>query len=103
MHSDRDAVYRSQAYVRQLLVEDGVTLSFSECGAKGNPWIESMWGRLKVELGSAITFAESLQELVEVIDDHLRDYNRQRRHSGLDYQIPRVVLAEHLEEVHDEP
>ena len=101
VHSDRDAVYRSHTYVRQLLVGDGVALSFSERGAKDNPWVESMWGRLKVELGSAMTCAESLQELAEVVEAHLRYYNRRRRHSGLDHQIPLVALAKQLEELAD--
>lgn len=102
VHSDLDSVYRSYDYVRQLLVVDGVTLSYSERGARDNPWIESLWGRLKVELGSAITCAQSLSELVAVIEAHLSlrgYYNCRRRHSALDYRAPLVVLAEEHEEV----
>lgn len=106
VHSDLDSVYRSYDYVRQLLVADGVSLSYSERGARDNPWIESLWGRLKVELGSAITCAQSQGELVEVIEAHLGlrgYYNDRRRHSALDYRAPLVALAEDHPEIDLEP
>jgi putative transposase len=37
VHSDQDAVYTSYEWLRTLIVEDGVVISFSENGAKDNP------------------------------------------------------------------
>ncbi len=49
VHHDQDPVFTSYAWLRKLQIEDVVGISFSEHGARGNPWIESLWGRMKVE------------------------------------------------------
>ena len=38
VHSDQDTVYTSYDWLRALIVESGVVVSFSENGAKENPW-----------------------------------------------------------------
>ena len=42
--------------------DDGLRVSYPERGAKGNPWIESLWGRMKTEAGSQIVEAQALPE-----------------------------------------
>ena len=66
VHQDQDPVYTSYAWIQQLMIEDGVGISFSENGARGNPWIESLWGRMKVETESLIHQAETFEELERV-------------------------------------
>jgi len=97
VHHDMDAVYTSYDWVRTLLLMDAVRISYSENGARDNPWIESMWGRLKVENRSLFHEAESLQELTEIVDDRLVYYNERRRHSELQYQPPIIALEHHLD------
>lgn len=92
VHQDLDSVYTSYAWARRLLIEDEVRISYSENGANDNPWIESVWARLKTELGSEITEAPTLQALEEVIDRHFEYYNNQRRHSAIGYRPPNEHL-----------
>jgi len=42
-------------------------VSFTEHGAKDNPWSLSLWGRFKVENGSLLSEAATLEELEWVI------------------------------------
>ena len=92
VHSDQDSVYTSYAWLQTLLLEDGVRISYSENGARGNPWIESFWARFKQENASLITEAESLSDLREVVDRQMRYYNRERRHSGVGNRPPLAYL-----------
>lgn len=96
VHHDMDSVYKSYDWVRTLLLMDAVRISYSENGAKDNPWIESMWGRLKVENRSLFHEAESLEELTEIVEDRLVYYNERRRHSELQYQPPIEWLEQQL-------
>ncbi|MCS3642324.1 hypothetical protein GGP91_002832 [Salinibacter ruber] len=50
-------------------------VSYFENGAKGNPWIKSLWGRTKAEIGSRITKASSLPALRTVFDERFICYN----------------------------
>jgi len=93
LHSDLDSVYTSFDWLRQVLLEDGLRVSYSERGAKDNPWIESLWGRMKTEIGSRIVEAQTLPELVGVIDERFRYYNHRRRHSQIGNQPPVPYLA----------
>jgi len=68
-------------------------VSYSEHGAKDNPWTESLWGRMKTAEGSRIVEAQTLPELEGVIDDRFRYYNRKRRHSQIGNQPPGTHLA----------
>ena len=92
VHQDMDAVYTSYAWTRRLLIEDQVRISYSENGAKNNPWIESAWGRLKTELGSEIIEAPTLEQLKEVVNEHFEYYNDDRRHSSIGYKPPNEHL-----------
>ncbi len=97
VHQDQDSVFTSYRWLRQLLLEDGVRLSYSPNGARSNPWIESLWGRMKVESRSLILEASSLLELREVIDRRFEYYNEKRRHSSIGYQTPAEFLAAQIE------
>ena len=93
LHSDLDSVYTSYDWLRQVLLDDGLRVSYSERGAKDNPWIESQRrnfceGRMKTEIGSRIVEAQTLPELEAVIDKRFRYYNHKLRHSQIGHQPP---------------
>jgi transposase InsO family protein len=102
IHHDLDSVYTSYRWLRATLLEDGLRVSYSENGAKGNPWIESLWGRTKDEIGSRITEASSLPALRSILDERFRYYNRERRHSSIGYLPPREHLGQTLDTVEPE-
>src|SRR5205823_9640676 len=87
-HSDRGSQYACGDY-QQLLAVHGLRCSMSRTGnCYDNAVMESFWGTLKTELVYHETYAtreaahQSLFEYIEVF------YNRQRRHSTLDYLSP---------------
>mgnify|MGYP006313005091 CR=1 FL=1 len=65
---DQDAVYTSYDWLQKLLIRDRVRVSYAERGARDNPWIESLWGHFKVENGSLLSEAATLEELEWVIE-----------------------------------
>jgi len=97
LHSDLDSVYTSYDWLRQVLLDDGLRVSYSERGAKDNPWIESLWGRMKTEAGSRIVEAQTLPDLEDVIDERFRYYNCRRRHSQIGNRPPLTYLANVLD------
>ena len=87
-HSDRGVQYACDQY-QQVLSERGLTPSMSRRGnCYDNAVMESFFGTLKTELVHHETYPtrevarQSLFEYIEVF------YNRQRRHSALDYISP---------------
>lgn len=87
-HSDRGSQYAAGPYQQQLTTY-GIRASMSR---KGNCWdnacVESFFGTLKRELvyhRQYTTRNEAIQDIFEYIEVF---YNRQRRHSTLDYQTP---------------
>lgn len=87
-HSDRGVQYACDQY-QALLQQHGLQPSMSRRGnCYDNAVMESFWGTLKTELVHHERYAtraaarQSLFEYIEVF------YNRQRRHSSLDYQSP---------------
>jgi hypothetical protein len=85
---DRDAVFTSYAWLRALLLDAGVQVSYSENGAKGNPWIESFWAPFKHENHSLLLEAETLDALRAIVDQQMRYYDRERRRSGIGNRPP---------------
>ena len=85
-HSDRGCQYTSNDYQKKLQ-DNGLSVSMS---GKGNCWdnavAESFFATLKVELGDSFSSRhaarEALFDYIEVF------YNRQRRHTALDYLTP---------------
>jgi transposase InsO family protein len=103
IHHDQDSVYTSYQWLRTILLEDSMRVSYSENGAKGNPWIESLWGRTKTEIGSRIAEAQSLLALQEVLDRRFQYYNQERRHSSIGYVPPHEHLTSALSTCESEP
>ncbi|EAR09117.1 transposase and inactivated derivative [Reinekea sp. MED297] len=88
LHSDRGVQYRSREY-QDFARAHGLQLSMSR---KGNCWdnapMESFYSRLKVELIHGTEY-RSKNELRSSIFEYIEIfYNRQRRHSGLNYVSP---------------
>lgn len=94
VHHDQDTVYTSYQWLDRLLLEDRAKVSYSTRGAKDNPWIESLWSRLKHEIGSQVTDAQNLKELNTVIEERMEYYNTSRRHSST-LNIPPARYLEH--------
>ena len=99
VHHDRDSVYTSYEWTSQLLLKDRARLSYALRGAKDNPAMESFNGRFKDENHSLLLEAQSLDELVEVVDRRMTYYNTERRHSSIDYLPP----ATYIERVRPDP
>ena len=87
-HSDRGSQYASQEY-RQMLSANGLIASMSrKANCYDNAPMESFWASLKKELvyqESFLTIEAAKANLFEYIEVF---YNRQRRHSALDYRSP---------------
>ena len=103
IHHDLDSVYTSYRWLRAILLDDEMRISYSESGARGNPWIESLWGRTKAEVGSRITEASSLPALRTVFDERFRYYNQERRHSSIGQIPPQEHLGQTLDTLESEP
>ena len=87
-HSDRGGQYASRRF-RELLEAHGMKASMSrKADVYDNAVMESCFGTLKKELVHDATYAtraEARQAIFEYIEVF---YNRQRRHSTLDYRSP---------------
>ncbi len=92
IHHDQGAVFTSYDWTGQLLLKDSVRVSYALGGAKDNPEMESFTGRFKEENHSLFLDAQSLAELAAVVDERMRYYNSQRRHSAIDYQSPLTYI-----------
>ncbi|WP_103030540.1 DDE-type integrase/transposase/recombinase [Salinibacter altiplanensis] len=103
IHHDQDSVCTSYRWLRAVLLNDGLRVSYSENGAKGNPWTESLWGRTKTEVGSQIAEASSLPALRDVFDSRFKYYNQERRHSSIGYVPPCEHLGQTLDTPESEP
>jgi len=93
VHTDQDSVFKSYDWLRAIMTQDWCVVSFSEDGARGNPWIESFWSRFKQENHSLLIEAPTFEELTLVIDDRMRYYHEERRHSSTN-NLPPMVHAE---------
>jgi putative transposase len=96
LHQDRDSVFTSERWVRRLLIEDGVRLSYSLRGAKGNTEMESWNGRFKLENADLFAEATDLDELEAVVGARIRYYCEMRRHSTLGNIAPRTYVRRRL-------
>nr|WP_251954535.1 integrase core domain-containing protein [Salinibacter ruber] len=97
IHHDPGSVYTSYRWLEATLLGDEMRISYSESEAKGNPWIESLWGLTKAEVGPRITEASSLPALRTVFDERFICYNQERRHSSIGYIPPGEHLGRTLE------
>ena len=92
MHHDQGSAFISYEWTSQLLVKDKVRLSYALRGAKDNPEMESFNGHFKNESLSLFLDAQTLGELVAMVDDRMRYYNNERRHSSIDYLAPLAYI-----------
>jgi putative transposase len=87
-HTDQGVQYTSKAY-QQHLQEAGLLASMSRKGMPyDNAMMESFFASLKQELTHHERFVDRDQARSKVFDYIEVFYNRQRLHSGLDYQSP---------------
>lgn len=88
LHSDRGSQYASLSY-QHLLKQQGITCSMSR---RGNCWdnapMESFFRTLKVECVYRHIFATREQAKTSIFDYIEIFYNRQRKHSALNYLSP---------------
>jgi len=98
MHHDRDPVYTGYGWTSQLLLKDELRLSYALGGAKDNPEMESFNGRFKTEGHSLFLEAQSLDELIAIVDDRMRYYNTERRHSSIGY-VPPLTYIERMQRI----
>lgn len=96
VHSDQGSTYASRDY-RQLLLENGLLCSMSRKGnCFDNAVAESFFGTLKTELADDEDYhtrdqaRQSIFEYIEIF------YNRQRRHSFLNYMTPVDYEKKHV-------
>jgi putative transposase len=93
VHHDQDPVYTGYGWTGELLLRDHVRLSYALDGCRDNPEMESFNSRFKSENRSLLLDATSHADLVRVVGQRIRYYNRRRRHSALGNQAPLAWLA----------
>lgn len=93
LHSDRDAVYSTAAY-RALLAQHGIRQSMSR---KADCWdnapMESFFHTLKTELVHHCDYHSREQARSSLFEYMEAFYNRQRRHSSINYEAPLAFEA----------
>jgi len=92
MHHDQGSAFISYDWTSQLLLEDQVRPSYALRGAKDNPEMESFNGHFKNEALSLFLDAQTLDELVAVVNERMRYYNTERRHSSIGYRAPSAYI-----------
>jgi transposase InsO family protein len=88
VHHDRDPVFTGYGWTGQLLLKDSIRLSYALRGARDNQEMESFFSRFKTEGRSLFLDAQTLPELVAVVDERMRYHNTERRHSAIGYLPP---------------
>jgi len=99
IHHDQDAVFTGYGWTGQLLLKDGVRLSYALRGAQDNPEMEACISRFSVqdpeivgsgkeENRSLFLDAQTLDELCAVVRDRMVYHNNERRHSRIEYLAP---------------
>jgi putative transposase len=96
VHHDQDPVFTSYGWTGQLLLTDGVRLSYALQGAKDNTQMESFHSRFKGEWNSLFLDAQSIEELEHIVADRIRYYNTKRRHSTIGYVSPVEFIRQKL-------
>ncbi len=101
VHHDRDSVYTSFQWLRQLLVEDQAVVSYAMGGAQDNTVMESFNGSFKRENDSLLQDAADIEELRMVVRDQIGYYNNDRRHSSIGYEFPRKHAEQMAETINE--
>ena len=92
LHQDQGSAFISYAWTGQLLLKDGVRLSYTLRGFKDNPEMESFFSRFKEEGRSLFLDAQSIAELTTVIGNRMVYHNTDRRHSSIGYVSPLTYI-----------
>ena len=93
-HSDRGSQYACSEY-RDLLTEHGITASMSRSGnCYDNAVMESFFSTMKTELANHADYATHQQATSSIFEWIEVFYNRQRRHSSLNYLSPEAFEAQ---------
>lgn len=88
VHSDGGGQYAAHRFGQLLAAHDFLSSMTRKDNLYDNAMAESLFSRFKAELlekGAFANFEEAYTEIFEYIEIY---YNRKRRHSGIDYQIP---------------
>ncbi len=80
---DQDPVFTGDGWLRRLLIEDRVRLSYAVNGARDYPEMGSFFSRFKNENRSLFQDAETLPDLIAVVARRIHYYNQERRHSAI--------------------
>jgi len=92
VYHDQDTVYTSYRWLSQLLIEDGVVVSYCERGRRTiHGW--SRLGLTERENASLFLDAATLEELEWLIGKQMEYYNNEHRHLRLEYRPPVECLS----------
>jgi len=91
VHQDQDSVFTGYEYAGTLL-NDGISLSFTQQGFKDNPYMESCIGHFKDEYQDQIQEARTIEEARKITRRCINDWNRKRIHSALKGRSPDEFL-----------
>ena len=69
-------------------------LSYALRGAKDNPEMEAFNSRFKAESHSLFLEAQTLIDLIAVVDMRMVYYNTERRHSSISYLLPMTFIRQ---------
>jgi len=95
VHQDQGSVFTAYEYIRQMVIKDGVRLSYSQKGTPGdNAAKESFIGHFKMENKSLFLSARTFKELKEVVKKRIQYYNKKRRHQSLGNLTPERYLKQ---------
>lgn len=87
IHQDQGSAFTSYEYVGTLL-NDNVSVSFTENGFKDNQAMESFFGRFKEEYADLLRSTEGLSQVKCIIRKCVRDWNKNRIRSSLNGRSP---------------
>lgn len=91
IHQDQGATFTGYEYGGTLL-NDGISLSFTERGFKDNSAMESCIGHFKEDYEYQIKEAKNLKEVEKIIQRSIKDWNKERIHSALKGRSPDEFL-----------
>jgi len=97
IHHDQDPVFTSYGWTGQLLLKDGVRVSYALQGAKDNPEMESFHSHFKGEGNSLFLDAQRFEELEQIVACRMRYYDTDRRHSTIGYVSPMEFIRQMLQ------
>jgi len=95
VHQDQDGVYTGHEWLRTLRLRDGVRVSYSLDGARGNTAMESFIGHFKQENAGILWEQTDLLGVVRVVESRMLYYNDIRRHASLGNIAPADFLKQH--------